>query len=138
MMNGTTQELGISSTPSGANVIVNNVDRGTTPVTTKLGRKDNHTIKLELSGFHPYELVITRSVSGWVWGNIFFGGLIGLAIDAGTGGMYKLSEEQIAAQLRERPATEVEVQEDGVYVVVVLESSDEWEHIGSLRSAPAL
>jgi hypothetical protein len=34
-----------------------------------------------------------------VWGNIVFGGIIGLAVDAITGGLYKLAPEQVSAQL---------------------------------------
>ncbi|MDO4221137.1 MAG: hypothetical protein Q4C88_03335 [Akkermansia sp.] len=38
-------------------------------------------------------------VSGWVWGNVFFGGLIGLAIDAGTGNLHNIEPEHIQANL---------------------------------------
>lgn len=91
IIHGTTQQVGVSSSPSGADVVVDGVDQGSTPVTVDLSRKDKHTIKLSLNGYQPHEMIINRKVSGWVWGNILFGGLIGLAVDAGTGGMYKLS-----------------------------------------------
>ena len=29
--------------------------------------------------YQPFDMTLTRSVSGWVWRNIVFGGLIGLA-----------------------------------------------------------
>lgn len=135
IVNSSTQGLGISSNPSGAVVTVNDTNQGTTPVTTELSRKDTHTIKLDLDGYQPYEMIINRSVSGWVWGNILFGGLIGLAIDASTGGMYKLSPDEISAQMSESASADVQVSGDGVYVVVVLEPCENWNYIGSLNKA---
>jgi len=135
IVNSSTQDLGISSNPSGAIVTVNDTNQGTTPVTTELSRKDTHTIKLDLDGYQPYEMIINRSVSGWVWGNILFGGLIGLAIDAGTGGMYKLSPDEISAQMSESASADAQVSEDGVYVIVVLEPCETWDYIGSLDQA---
>jgi hypothetical protein len=81
-MQGTKQQIGISSNPSGANVIIDGKNFGNTPLTAELSRKDNHIVKIELDGFLPYETTLTKKVSGWVAGNIIFGGLIGLAIDA--------------------------------------------------------
>lgn len=47
---------------------------GTTPVIAKLERKQSHLVRLELDGYQPYETTLTKSVSGWVWGNLVFGG----------------------------------------------------------------
>ncbi len=91
IMNQTTQSIGISSTPTGAAVAVDNVPNGKTPIIARLTRKDNHFVKIELEGYELFETTLTRRVSGWVWGNVAFGGLIGLAIDAITGGLYKLT-----------------------------------------------
>src|SRR5690606_14191454 len=91
IMHGTTQGVSISSNPTNARVLVDGQPMGQTPATLDLKRKDNHTVRLELDGYQPYEVAISRGVSGWVAGNIIFGGLIGLAVDAISGGMYKLS-----------------------------------------------
>ena len=87
-MHGTSQDLGISSSPTNATVMIDNVDAGKTPLVGKLSRKDNHIIKIQLGGYQPFEGTVTRKVSGWVWGNILFGGVIGLAVDAISGGLY--------------------------------------------------
>src|SRR2546428_4814985 len=42
IMHGTTQSIGISSTPTGASVSVDNIAHGQTPVVAPLSRKDNH------------------------------------------------------------------------------------------------
>lgn len=99
IMNGTTQKIGISSSPTGANVSVDNQPRGMTPLFVDLKRKDTHLVRMEKSGFDVFETAITRHTSGWVWGNIIFGGLIGLAVDAISGGIHRLEPEQIHATL---------------------------------------
>ncbi len=103
-MQGTTQKIGISSNPSGARVTINGNQLGSTPLFTDLKRGDNHIVKIELDGYQPYEMTITKKISGWVWGNIVFGGLIGLAVDAISGGIYKLTPEQVMAELRRQNA----------------------------------
>src|SRR5689334_739562 len=82
IIHGTKQEVGISSSPTGATVMIDNNDVGVTPVVSKLSRKQNHVVKIQLAGYQPFETTLTHSVSGWVWGNLAFGGLIGLVVDA--------------------------------------------------------
>src|SRR5271165_4824618 len=62
IIHGTRQAVGISSSPTGAEVWVDNVKMGETPVIAKLRRKDSHTVKMVLPGYQPYETTITRSV----------------------------------------------------------------------------
>jgi hypothetical protein len=73
-----------------------------------------------------------RSVSGWVWGNIVFGGLIGLAVDAIDGGLYNLTPNQVSGQLLADTA-EVVLTGDGMYVAVVLAPQPGWEKVGQLE-----
>jgi hypothetical protein len=131
IMHGTTQSIGLSSTPTNARVWVDKQQLGVTPTIAKLSRKDNHIIRMELAGYQPFEATITRSVSGWVVGNLVFGGLIGLAVDAISGGLYKLSPEQVAGQLATQSASVKRVG-DGLYVTVVLRPDSTWERIGTL------
>lgn len=133
IMQGTSANIGISSSPTGATVIVNNVNRGKTPLIVDLKRKDNHIIRIELNGYAPYETTITRSVSGWVWGNILFGGLIGLAVDAISGGLYKLTPDQVEATLQKEGISQL-YRENKLYIAVVLEPDPNWEKIGQLQS----
>jgi hypothetical protein len=132
IIQGTTQQIGVSSQPSGAVVKVNNQPMGQTPIVLNLKRRDSHTVTIELDGYQPYNQALTRSLSGWVAGNIIFGGLIGLVVDAATGGMYKLSPEQIAPTLGMRQAT-LENVDDVLYIAVVLHADPSWEKIGQLE-----
>ena len=132
LMQGTTQSIGISSTPTGAAVMVDGIERGRTPLVVDLKRKDHHFVKIEMAGYMPFETTFTRSTSGWVWGNIVFGGLIGLAVDAISGGLYKLTPTEINAALRKEGATSF-YRKDSLYVAVVLEPDSSWEKIGQLE-----
>jgi len=134
IMQGSKQQVGISSNPSNADVTIDSQSKGTTPVTVDLKRKDSHMVRLELDGYEPYETTLTRKTSGWVWGNIVFGGLIGLAVDAAAGGMYKLTPEQISAEFRESQDSKISSKgtKDGLFITVVLEPDPSWEKVGSL------
>ena len=127
-MHGTHQTVGISSNPSDANVWVDRNYMGNTPVIVEMSRKDNHIVRIELNGFQPYEITLTRGVSGWVFGNIVFGGFIGVAIDAVSGALYKLTPEQVQAELRYYNGN------SDSYIGVVLQPNPKWEKIGNLSS----
>ena len=131
IIHGSSQQVSITSVPTGAAVTVDTTAYGNTPVTVKLRRKDQHIIRILLQGYQPFELKTKRSTSGWVWGNIVFGGLIGLVVDASTGGMYKLSPEQVEATLSSGSA-HIRRDNDFLVVSVVLHPEAGWERIGSL------
>jgi hypothetical protein len=132
IIHGTRQDVGISSSPSAALVTVDRIQTGTTPVVAHLTRKDNHIVRIELAGYKPYETTLTRKVSGWVWGNIVFGGLIGLAVDAISGGLYNLTPEQVSGTLLANSSKVAPVR-DGLYVVVVLKPQPEWRKVAQLQ-----
>jgi hypothetical protein len=131
VIHGTHQEVGIASTPTGASVTIDGNPHGQTPVVASLSRKSSHVIRVELAGFKPYETTVTRSVSGWVWGNLVIGGLIGLGVDAISGGLYKLSPEQVNSALEYGRASVVPGG-DGVYVAGVREPQPGWQRVGQL------
>jgi len=138
IMHGTSQDIGISSSPSGAGVVIDNgVVSGQTPYIAKLSRGDNHIVKISMDGFQPAELTLTKSVSGWVWGNLVFGGIIGLAVDAMTGGLYSLNPPQLQAALARQGAS-VAPTKDGIYVVLVRQADPAWRAIGQLQRSNAM
>jgi hypothetical protein len=133
IMHGTRQDVGITTMPTGASVTIDNLQSGSTPVFAKLTRKENHVVHIDMQGYQPIDLTLTHSVSGWVWGNIAFGGLIGLAVDAISGGMYKLSPEQLSATLITTHAS-LSKTKDGVYLVAVLKPEPDWVKVAQLQA----
>src|SRR4051794_32244736 len=132
IIHGTKQEVGISSTPTGATVMIDNNDVGVTPVVSKLSRKHNHVVRIQMAGYQPFETNLTHSVSGWVWGNLAFGGLIGLVVDASSGGIYKLSPEQVEGALQSGHASATKTAE-GIYVFAVLTPQSDWVEVAQLQ-----
>lgn len=103
VVHGTHQDIPIASTPEAAAVLVDGVRQGSTPMTTKLARKQNHVITLQLDGFETENVTITHLMSGAVAGNIVAGGLIGWGVDASNGAQYKLVPDSINIRLRPLP-----------------------------------
>lgn len=132
ILHGSAQDMSIASQPSGASVSVDNQTLGKTPVVAKLKRKDKHTISVTMDGYQPFELTTTRSTSGWVWGNIVFGGLIGLAVDLSTGGAYMVNPRQVQADLTRTQASAT-FGDGTLYVVLVRVPDASWRKIGQLE-----
>lgn len=132
IMHGTRQSIGISSNPSNANIWVDQNYVGTTPIIVDMTRKDNHVVTIDLEGYQPYQVTLTRSLSGWVFGNIVFGGIIGLAVDAISGGIYKLTPEQIQAEMRSNNIAYSKKSDDS-YIAIVLTPNPAWEKVGNLE-----
>lgn len=95
----------IQSNPAGAQIRImdedgKEVDKGTTPMTVTLDSKqgffkgEDYTIEATLAGYNPARVEMPSRLNPWYWGNIIFGGLIGLLIvDPATGAMWKLRDE---------------------------------------------
>jgi hypothetical protein len=131
IIHGSKQTVGISSNPTKATVTIDGQLIGETPVSTILTRGDNHIVSIELPGYMPYETNLIRKVDGWIAGNIIFGGLIGLAVDAISGGMYKLTPEQIHSELLNQTADAVK--SGNVYLFITLNPDPEWEMVYTMK-----
>lgn len=100
--------VAVSSTPPGASFEVTDkngvlVHTGNTPstVTLKSGKGyfsgQTYTLRFKKEGYPDKAIELDSSLSGWYWGNILIGGVIGmLIVDPLTGAMYKLPEHASA------------------------------------------
>lgn len=94
----------IQSTPTGARCVVTNnkgvaIHSGETPmmVTVESGSgffsKARYSISCNKDGFDAGHSDLSAHMNGWYWGNIVFGGVIGLLIvDPATGAMWKMDD----------------------------------------------
>lgn len=131
IVNGTSQQVNITSTPIEAKVIIDGEELGKTPFIADLKRKDNHIVKIELEGYKTEVITLNGKTSGWFFGNCLFGGIIGMAIDAITGGMYKLQPEEIKKTLEAE--NQQSLNDDGtLYIKFVMAPDPKWEKIGQL------
>jgi hypothetical protein len=100
---GTTDTLIVESDPAGAEVQLSNGMSGKTPTSFKLPRSDSVVVKIKKEGYEPLEINVTPQVSGaggaGMAGNVLLGGLIGAAVDAGSGAMNDLKPNPVTAKL---------------------------------------
>ena len=61
---GTSKKIPVTSNPLGAKVIVDGKEMGHTPLNLRLKRKNSHIVRIEKNGYNPFEIRITRKVSG--------------------------------------------------------------------------
>ena len=134
IVNGTDQIVGITSKPGCADVKVDNHFVGTTPINVNLSRDRDHTIRIELDGYEPYEIVCNRKMSKWVFGNLLFGGPFGLVIDIVSGGVYRLTPEQVNADLCGNRMICCKKHQKST-IAVVMKPEPSWKKVGQLKRA---
>lgn len=91
---GTKDVFSVQTTPPGATATMSNGLTCVTPCTLELPRKHGFSVTLELDGYKGLTTNIVPKQAGagsaGMAGNIIFGGLIGAAVDAGSGAMKDL------------------------------------------------
>ena len=131
IMHGPRQEVPVSSQPVGADVYLNGQLVGKAPILLQVSRKmSTHKVRFELDRYEPYELILSRHISGWFWGNFLFGGLIGIAVDTKTGRMYKFSPTEVHGDLQGVGSS---LHRDQIYFSVTLNPQIDWQEIGKLQ-----
>ncbi len=104
IVRGSKQQFHINTKPQNATVTLSNGMRCKTPCTLKLKRRQEFRVTIEKEGYHPYTTVVTSSINakgaGMLAGNfIVAGGLVGGAVDAGTGAAYRLKPNPLLIKL---------------------------------------
>ncbi|MEO1292409.1 MAG: hypothetical protein AAFV62_06205 [Pseudomonadota bacterium] len=98
IVEGTSDPLTVITEPAGA---VCTIERGGTvigvvnpaPGTVELGKsKDDAMVTCEKDGHEPATAALRASFQGMTFGNVLLGGVVGVAIDAGSGAMNKYPE----------------------------------------------
>jgi hypothetical protein len=89
---GTTENISISSTPSGATAEVTGLDVPTacvTPCVVQAKRNADITVTVNKEGYEPQIIPLTKEIPGTgaagFAGNVLLGGLVGMGVDAATG-----------------------------------------------------
>ena len=80
------QPVAFSTDPQGAIVSINNIPRGTTPVTIMMSKHyGDQMVGLQKEGYRTEQFKLQKHVAGMTFGNIIFGGIIGIAVDTASG-----------------------------------------------------
>lgn len=60
-------------------------------------------LRFEKDGYCSDSFALTSTTSGWVWGNVLLGGLVGSVVDFASGGARKLSSDSVHVSLKPCP-----------------------------------
>ena len=107
----TKYQLMVNSNPDGATLVItdkkgNDVYVGTTPASLMLKSSSGffsgaeYRVRISHPGYNDKIVTVSSKIEGWYFGNLLFGGLLGiLIIDPATGAMWRLDTSQIFADL---------------------------------------
>lgn len=111
IVSGRCADVAITSSPPDAHVSVRDkqgrtVASATTPAVVSLKRGDGffkraqYTATIEKPGYSTAHVPIESQVNPWLFGNVFLGGFIGLAVDPYTGAMWRPTPDEINEELQ--------------------------------------
>jgi len=107
----TSYPVTINSNPTGATVTITNkkgveVFKGKSPSTVVLKSsagyfaKAEYHVKISMPGYTEQTIPVTSSLNGWYFGNLFFGGPLGLlVIDPASGAMWRIDQTAVNVSL---------------------------------------
>ena len=100
---GIHDKLYVESQPPGANVLLSSGERGVTPTKFVKSRRDSFTVTVSKPGYNAMTVKVESKASptggAAMAGNAVAGGIIGIAIDSGTGAMFSLYPNPVSVQL---------------------------------------
>ncbi|MAH47387.1 translation initiation factor 2 [Candidatus Pacearchaeota archaeon] len=102
VIRGVTQDIRIDSTPAGAQVMVDGVFCGVTPVVVEMARGCDHTVQIGGSYYLAKTVFVQRNFSGAIAGNALLGGWLGAGVDALSGASYDLTPSSICVPLQRK------------------------------------
>ena len=90
---GTQEVFVVDSTPQAAKVQLSTGHSGETPASFKVPRRETLHVTVSKKGYKTRNVSVPSQISGGggaaMAGNLIFGGLIGAAVDGGTGAMHE-------------------------------------------------
>ncbi len=123
IVRGTSQDVAVSTSPPGATVTVEDENRGVTPVTLTLKKKNKYRIVLSKEGYEDVVVNLDKNFkfAPTIIGNIFSWGLIGIIVDLANGSAYQLSPEAIDREFLEGTASlwNVQGREGEIHVILL-------------------
>jgi len=100
LMTGKFQKVSVTTMPAGAIAVCEGV-QVITPGVFTLRRDSDHAITISKEGYHDEIVLLKKTMSGAVAGNILLGGIIGGAVDMATGAAYKLTPDSVMVGLKQ-------------------------------------
>lgn len=100
LANGTTRRVPVSTQPAGAEVWVDGVYAGLTPLRVAVDPDRMHLIEVRAAGYQPQRFRVESTIrAGYVILDILFTALVGLVVDAVTDGWKVPDPERLRVRL---------------------------------------
>ncbi len=101
---GTKATVNVTSAPASAAVEVKlasgiTINTAKTPATFSLNKKNTYVVVVKMEGYQEQSVYIDQKINNWFFGNLCFGGVVGMAIDFLDGAMWNLEPNQIHVEL---------------------------------------
>lgn len=101
IVKGTRQTVMVETNPPGATISIDRThETSVSPAQLSLKRKNEYELKIEKAGYKTEYVQVDRHLSGWFWGNLIFGGIIGIIVDLSNGAGYKLEPKEVTIELQ--------------------------------------
>ena len=91
---GGTEDVFVNSDPTGAEVLINGVSYGVTPVTLNLDSNQDYTLVLRQGGQEETFFINSEIGTLWIVLDVLTG-LVPIIVDAATGDWYELSPNEV-------------------------------------------
>ncbi|MBK8374615.1 MAG: hypothetical protein IPN50_14400 [Sphingomonadales bacterium] len=99
VINGTSQDYQIESSPEGAKAVLSSGESCTTPCEISLKRRNDISVSFDLAGYKSETVLVQSRTGGAGVGNILLGGVIGAGVDASNGSMNSLYPRPLRIKL---------------------------------------
>jgi hypothetical protein len=99
IVHGSSQSVNFNTNPQGATLHFSDGQTYTTPSQVKLERKKDYVVTITKDGYQTQTVPINSVLSGWLAGNLLFGGLIGGGVDMISGAAWTLTPENVVMTL---------------------------------------
>jgi len=120
-MNGDIISVPVHTSPSEATVTLNGTTYKT-PANVLVPRGEGRfQLQINKEGYRSVSIYLNQSIDGWIWGNILFGGLIGLVVDFATGKAYDIDPDVITLNLQNNSVSQTD---NGSLRIVLVDIND--------------
>ncbi len=135
---GSSAAISMNSTPTGATVLVNNIEIGLTPNTYFLSRNKDHVITFQKDGYEDVSINISRTfdLETSVIGNLFSWSIVGFCVDYVTGAAFSLTPADLQANfdsMANAGLIDPNFEQKEGEIMVIMITSEQWEAIQATK-----
>jgi hypothetical protein len=135
---GSSAAISMNSTPTGATVLVNNIEIGLTPNTFFLSRNKDHVITFQKDGYEDVSINISRTfdLETSVIGNLFSWSIVGFCVDYVTGAAFSLTPADLQANfdsMAKAGLIDPNFKQKKGEIMVIMVTTEQWEAIQAAK-----